>query len=544
MARSSSATDHDGERRGRRPRFADRSVRTKILAAIGTLTFVAVGSGALAVSSMQTTTEAVRSVADAQSGLASELAFVRAEVNEARLAMAQVVAASSDQQRQMWASHIADIDAQLEEAIGRVDVAVGADFPQWTSFVDMWREWQQVRESQLMAPAMADDAVRYEQVRLTVAQPLMDRALEHLDDAAAQMNAYVEGVATDAEQDANRAVAVFVVALALGVLVAVLVALRVTAQISRPVREVGVALQALAEGDLTAPVTVTGADEIGRMAGALREAQTSLRGIVSQVAETSSALAAAAEQMSAAGTQVSASAEESSSQAGAVAAAAEEVSRNVQAVATGAEQMGSSIREIAQNANDAAQVAARAVEFTRHTQGSVSELGASAREIGDVVKVITSIAEQTNLLALNATIEAARAGEAGKGFAVVAGEVKDLAQESARAAEDIAGRIATNQTQTQTAVAAIGEISSIIATINDYQLTIASAVEEQTATTGEMSRGVGEAATGSGEIAQNITGVAAATATSSEVLTQLGASIDELARMSADLRGKVSTFTY
>src|SRR4029079_181014 len=138
----------------------------------------------------------------------------------------------------------------------------------------------------------------------------------------------------------------------------------------------------------------------------------------------------------------------------------------------------------------------------------MARLGESSTAIGNVVKVITSIAEQTNLLALNATIEAARAGDAGKGFAVVASEVKDLAQETARATEDISRRVDAIQSDTTNAVEAIAEISRIIAKINDYQVTIASAVEEQTATTGEMSRSVGDAANGTSEIAQTISEVA------------------------------------
>jgi methyl-accepting chemotaxis protein len=174
----------------------------------------------------------------------------------------------------------------------------------------------------------------------------------------------------------------------------------------------------------------------------------------------------------------------------------------------------------------------------------VAKLGDSSAEIGNVVKVITSIAEQTNLLALNATIEAARAGEAGKGFAVVANEVKELAQETAKATEDIARRVQAIQGDTTAAVAAIEEISSIVAQISDRQTTIASAVEEQTATTQEMSRSVTEAADGTGQIATNISGVSGAAEATTQALGQTRTAVDELSRMAADLRTTVGRFTY
>jgi methyl-accepting chemotaxis protein len=303
-------------------------------------------------------------------------------------------------------------------------------------------------------------------------------------------------------------------------------------------------IQAIADGDLKERAVPTGRNEMGDIGLAIATARSQLRTMLAGVTETADTVSAAAEELSAANSQVTSNAKETSAQADVVAAAAEQVSRNVQTVAAGAEQMGASIREIAQNANEAAKVANKATGVAASTNDIVTKLGVSSAEIGNVVKAITSIAEQTNLLALNATIEAARAGAAGKGFAVVAGEVKELARETARATEEITRQVKGIQVDATGAVAAIGEISAIIAMINDYQLTIASAVQQQTATTNAMSRSVTEAAQGSGEIAANITGVASSATSSTHVLAQVGTSVDELARMSADLRERVAAFTY
>jgi methyl-accepting chemotaxis protein len=178
------------------------------------------------------------------------------------------------------------------------------------------------------------------------------------------------------------------------------------------------------------------------------------------------------------------------------------------------------------------------------TNETVKKLGESSKEIGNVVKVITSIAQQTNLLALNATIEAARAGEAGKGFAVVANEVKELAKQTAKATKEIGQKIDAIQGDTNGAVQAIEEISTIINKINEFSDSIAAAVEEQTVTTNEISRSVNEAAKGVHDIAQNIGGVAVAAKDTTRGAHDLQTASQELTQMASRLQSVVSRFTF
>jgi methyl-accepting chemotaxis protein len=296
------------------------------------------------------------------------------------------------------------------------------------------------------------------------------------------------------------------------------------------------------EGDLTKRLEVVSHDELGELAKWFNTFLDEIRKIISEVSRTAEQVANASEELNTTSQQITANSEETSAQADVVSGAVQVVGRNLQTVATGAEEMGSSIKEIAKNATEAAKIATSAVRGAEDANATVSKLGESSSEIGQVIKVITSIAQQTNLLALNATIEAARAGEAGKGFAVVANEVKELAKETAKATEDISRKIEAIQTDTTAAVNAIASISSVIHQINDISNTIATAVEEQNATTNEMSRNLNEASNSTGEITSNIAGVAAAAQGTTRGAGDTQKASQQLVEMSQQLRSLVGQF--
>lgn len=306
--------------------------------------------------------------------------------------------------------------------------------------------------------------------------------------------------------------------------------------------EVSAVLRFMETGDLSKRLNTSKHTEIGKMAQALNSALQKLSAAMQTIRTNAESVADASEQMKRESKTMGSATEQTSAQAGVASDGAKLVSQNVQTLAAGSEEMGATIKEISNNAAVAARVAEDASRMAEAARVSINKLGASGEQIGNIIRMITAIADQTNLLALNATIEAARAGEAGKGFAVVAGEVKELAKETAKASDEITEKIKSIQAETSGSVKLIGEITETVQRIRDIQTTIASAVEEQSITTAEMSSNIAQVARGSVEIARNVEVVATASSeTNRSAGTVLQAS-EDLAGLSYELKSLVAEF--
>ncbi|GAA1795232.1 methyl-accepting chemotaxis protein [Planosporangium flavigriseum] len=524
--------------------LGDLRVRTKIFSAVGVMAIVAVAVGSLGIVRLGAMKDSADSLYNGGVVPVRNIARVADIMKQTRLDVVNAYAISQPAGKQKMVEALKKDDAAFATALDDYASHDPANPALVGQLRADWAAYQKARDELWMPAALRNDGPALDKVRDTVLIPAGNKATATIEELMKAEDADAKQRFDLAANAYTTARTTMIALLAVGLVVALAVALLITRTITAGLRRVSAALGDLARRDLTASAGLTSKDEFGVMSRDLDTAVGALRGTVEELAETGTSLASAAEELSAVSTQLSSGASDASSKAGSAAAAADQVNSGVQTVMAGAEQMSASIKEIASNATKAAHVTKESMQIADSTNEQIAELGTASAEIGDVVKLITSIAEQTNLLALNATIEAARAGDAGKGFAVVASEVKDLAQATAKATEDITGRISAIQNSSTGAATAVGRIREVIEQISEFSTTIASAVEEQSATTNEMTRAIADAAKGSSEVTQAVGSVAHVADATADSARASGQAAEDLSQLSSKLNGIVQVFTY
>jgi methyl-accepting chemotaxis protein len=552
--------------------FKHWSIRTKVSAAFGVVLVVALALGTFAVQRLAAVNDAAMDIRDNWLPSTRLLGEVGLDMATHRAGVGSVLLQSSDEGMEKQVANLAQTLRLRDEA--------------WRSYLTLVSLGEERR--------LADEIGREWAVYLPLVDKMVALALSHEKDKAAalyvgeardrfqKLRGLIQADATlnsvEGAKSADNANAVYaearnliIGALALAALLCVGAGRAIIVGVSRPVQRLTVSMARLAQHDLGAAIDGIGRqDEIGRMAEAVQVFKDSMIGadtlageqqaeqarkeqrqkaIDSHISEFAhmvrqalAATATAANEMRATANSMSVTAEETQRQAGAVSAASEQTSANVQTVAASSEEMTSSIAEIGRQVSQAAQISRQAVDEAQQTNGTVTTLAEAARKIGQVVQLIQDVASQTNLLALNATIEAARAGDAGKGFAVVASEVKSLANQTAKATEDIAAQIAAIQAVTGEAVSAIQGIGGTIGQIREISTVIASAVEQQGAATGEIARNTQEAAKGTEQVSANIAGVTRAAGETGAAAAHVLSASDALSRQSETLRSEIDRF--
>jgi methyl-accepting chemotaxis protein len=478
-----------------------------------------------------------------------------------------------------YEKHMKSYSENMEQADSRLDKFIDISFsPEKKALVDRYRSdraaWAEVSKKVLALRAQAgqDDSPEAVTLAMTEGVEKFDTMREHIN----KLTEIVDGDAAMAGREADEAFSrlkLILAAITFGsILVGGALTVFISGGITTPLRRMIAMLKDIAEGegDLTRRIEDRSGTETQELAEWFNQFVGRVHSIIKDVAHNSSqvtgasknllALAGSLSNSSQAMTQtsntVAASAEEMSANMNSVAASMEQFTVNIGTVATSSEEMSATITEISSSTGKAKQITGQAVSAAGKATAQVNELGAAAQDIGKVTEAISAISSQTNLLALNATIEGARAGEAGRGFAVVANEIKELAQQTAQATEEIRGKIQGIQHTTGQTVLEIGQISTVIGEVDSIVGSIAAAVEEQSVTTHDIAENVGQASTGVQQVNENVAqadsvirgiarDVAAVSASAAEVsgtARSMHENSQTLAGLAGNLDGMVSRF--
>lgn len=552
--------------------FQRLSIRSKLIAAFSLLSIIIIALGGIAVSRINAMDEIAAELTDKWlpsvregGALQADAATYRAAVLRHLLNSDEKAMSAADEERAKAAGDIAKAGAVFEKLISAPE-----ERALYETFANAWQSYTRQIEAVIELSRKGDKAGA---LALNNAQALPVYFAAYK--ALAQMIELDNAGAIDADRRSEEIIALAMELFGGAIVIALLLAVGLTILIVRSIGQ-GIAsvvkpMQALSQGDLDVEIPSRGEKtEIGTIADAVQlfkdvliekkrlddaaalDSETKIkraqkldqltRNFEEKVGALVQSLTSASTELEATAQSMSGTASETNSQALAVAASAEQTSANVQTVATATEELSSSIQEIGRQVEGSSRHAAQAVQEAKRTDETVQALAQSAQKIGDVVSLITDIASQTNLLALNATIEAARAGEAGKGFAVVASEVKNLANQTARATEEIGLQIGQIQSTTRDAVAAIKAIAGTIEEMSQTTSAIAAAVEQQGAATKEIANNVQQAAQGTQEVTSNIGQVRDAATTTGASAGQVLSAAGELARHSSDLRREVGDY--
>ncbi|MCP1549038.1 MULTISPECIES: methyl-accepting chemotaxis protein [Methylorubrum] len=551
------------------------SLKAALVALFGGVTLITIGQGAVSLMELSSIRRGVDAVAT--NWLPSVVAVneMGTAASQMRLRQYRIVTTSIDPEalvanRNLYERAVADMAAARK----RYEPLISSPEERalYTQFSELWSRYDEASRHII---AMMERGQQREAMAELVGPGLLSVYGQASEVIARAITLNRDGSTRDASAavgNVETASIAAIVTMAIAVLFALFAMAFGLLRISRPITGITGMMGSLAAGDVETPVPYRQRrDEIGAMAAAVQVFKDNLIRTRALEAETALARASAEEQRKAAmramadsfeaavggiigsvtsaatelqatAKTMSGTADETASQSVTVASAAEEAATNVGTVAAAAEELGASVHEIGRQVASSSDLAQAAVGEADQTAGLVQNLSSAAAKIGDVVSMISTIAGQTNLLALNATIEAARAGEAGRGFAVVAAEVKELANQTARATSEIAQQIGTIQVATDQAVSAIGGISGRIREINGVATGIAAAVEQQGAATQEIVRNVSQASTGTAEVTSNIAGVARASEETGAAAGQVLGAASELSRQSEQLSAEVSRF--